>query len=390
MISKGKIFQGFIVLFISLLLFPNTGLFREKVNAEIVARENRKITAFPKETWKAKSFYSNFEKWYQDRLRYRDKAIKFWKETNFKFGVVLSDNIFLGKSKWLFSRGNVIKTFKYKENKGINLKKIQDYCQNRGIQFAFLLAPPKEAVYMDYFPNTERQKYKEYAFWEQQVIEEMQRCNVNYLSVTKYFEDARNSNSKPLYFPDDHHWSYYGAAIASDLLLKQFSSEGKWYTALPLNTTKQGVFKECSYANNLGFGKTRKIDCPWSSSFTDEIYSENCYSDTESKLKEIPSNNMLWGKIVNGEGIIKNKKIRNGKTILILGDSYSSYMVPYLSQYVSTVVSTHYRDCADRKKEVDLKRLIDQYKPDYVMLEMVGNAFYASNDKDRIGKIILK
>ena len=65
-------------------------------------------------------------------------------------------------------------------------------------------------------------------------------------------------------------------------------------------------------------------------------------------------------------------------------------MVPYLSQYVSTVVSTHYRDCKGKKKDVDLKTLIAKYKPDYVMLEILGNAFYASSDKNKIGKIELK
>lgn len=67
----------FITLFTVALAIPNTGLLREKENTAIVAKENRKITAFPQESTTSKKFYTEFEKWYQDRLRYRDKIISF-------------------------------------------------------------------------------------------------------------------------------------------------------------------------------------------------------------------------------------------------------------------------------------------------------------------------
>lgn len=390
---KGIFYKSFIGFFVIALLFANTGLVREKENAARIAQENRKISAFPKNSFKQKSFYNNFEKWYQDRIRYRSQAIKSWRIFNYKvFGVFLWEDIFQGKNEWLFSRGNVIKEFKEREKKAKALQQIQKYCTDRGVNFVFLLAPPKEAIYMDYFPQRERSKYKAYEYWENQAIDILNKNSVNYLSVSKQFSEARVNSSQPLYFNDDHHWSYYGAAIASDLLLQCFSSadQKQWYQSLPLNETKKDVPKEHSYSSKVGFGQTYKIACPWSSHFTDEIYSVDCYSGKEEKLKVISSNNVLWGKIVQGEGIIKNKKIKNGKTLLILGDSYSSYMVPYLSQYVSTVVSTHYRDCKGKKKDVDLKTLIAKYKPDYVMLEILGNVFYASSDKNKIGKIELK
>ena len=391
MFSKGLIYKGFISLFILGLLFPNTGLFRGKENAKIVARENRKITAFPQDSVKKKSFYVSFEKWYQDRLRYRDKAILAWKKLNYNCGVILSDSIFLGKDNWLFNRGNTIGGFKNKEAKAQALKRIQDYCQKHNAKFVFLLAPTKESIYTDYFPLKEQRKYKPYAYWEQQVIASLHVKGVSNLSVTKRLLGDKLAVKEPVYFKDDHHWSYYGAAAASELLLKKFNqmSGHTVFSDLVFNATKEGVFKEYSYANTLGFGQTYKTNAPWNSHFTEEIYTKDCYSGKEDKLKILPSNNVLWGRIVNGEGIVINKAIKNGSTLLVLGDSYSSYMVPYLSQRFSKVVSTHYRDSHGKKKEVNMKRLIETYKPDYVLLEMLGNAFFASNDKDKIGKITL-
>lgn len=386
--KKGILVRTFIGVFILGLLFPNTGLFRGRENARIVARENRRITAFPKNSWKEKSFYSNFEKWYQDRLRYRDKAIKRWRTFNARLGVILSDKIFRGQNRWLFNRNNVVQSFEYKEEKAIALQKLQAYCLANGAQFAFLLAPPKEAIYDDYFPASERQKYKDYDYWEAQVKESLRRRGVRYISVTDAFKAARRNDSAPLYFHDDHHWSYYGAALASKLVLEdwQTASAENWYAWIGLDTKKQHVFKECSYAHELGYGQTREIDAPWSAQFTDEIYAVDCNNGQESKMKKIVSNDYLWGKIMNGEGIIKNKKLNNKKTILILGDSYSSYMAPYLSQYLETFISTHY---SRGKKNVDMAELLAKYKPDYVLLEMLGNSFYRSKDVQRIGKIVI-
>lgn len=391
MLSKGFYYKSFIAIFIIGLLFPNTGLFRGQENARIVARENRKITAFPKESLKKKSFYTSFEKWYQDRLRYRDKAILAWKKMNYEFGVILSDSIFLGKDKWLFNRGNTINSYRNKKEKALALKRIQDYCLKNNAQFVFLLAPTKEAIYADYFPLKEQRKHKPYAFWEKQVTDSLNAKKIHYLSVTKKLMQDKVSLKEPVYFKDDHHWSYYGAAAASDLLLQQFNIMSKQasFKELSLDIIKDNAFKEYSYANTLGFGQTYKAKAPWSSKFTQELYLKDCYTGKEQKLKEIPSNNILWGRIVNGEGIVINKSLKNGHTLLILGDSYSSYMVPYLSQHFGKIVSTHYRDSHGKKKGVDLKRLLATYKPDYVLLEMLGNSFYASNDKQNLGRITL-
>lgn len=93
---------SFIVLFAAFLVIPNTGLYRSEKNARLIAQaENRRITPRPTQSLKSKEFYTQFEKWYQDRLRYRDKAIKRWNDFNLFFGIIIKENIVFGEKKFL-------------------------------------------------------------------------------------------------------------------------------------------------------------------------------------------------------------------------------------------------------------------------------------------------
>ncbi len=384
-----KILVLFIICFIFLLLIPNVGLLNEKKHQAEIAKENRKITAFPRFGWTDKRLYSQFENWYKDRLRGRERAIKMWKEYNYKFGVILDKDIFRGKNKWLFSRRNRIIGLKDGAKKMQEVAALQNYCKDHGAEFMLLVPPTKEAFYIDEFPLRERKNVQPYAFWDKQLQQLAMQEKVNYLDVNDKLLQAQKTGVPALYFSDDHHWSYYGAEIAADSFLRMSEKlmNRKFYFKQPMDMVFQSAYKEASYAHRLGYGQTWEIDAPYSSKFTDEIYLVDCYTGKETKVKKIVSNNVLWGPINNGEAIIKNKDNPHGIKILMLGDSYSSYMAPYLIQYASKIVSTHYRDCAGRKKEVNLARLIAKYQPDVVLLEILGNSFYQA---DSIAKIKLK
>ena len=381
-----KIIAVFIVGFMMLLIIPNLGILNEQKHQAEISKENRKITLFPRFGWSDKRLYTQFENWYKDRIRGRERAIKLWKEINYKIGVILDKDLFRGTNGWLFSRGNRIIGLKDGDNKMQEVYKLQEYCKAHNTAFMLLVAPTKEAVYLDEFPERERRGLKDYAYWDNTLNNLAKENTVNYLSIYDRLEAKRKSSSTDLYFPDDHHWSYYGAEIAADSFLKSAQKLlGKqFYEKQPMDIVYPKVFKEASYAHRLGFGATWDIDAPYSSKFTDEIYLVDCYTGKEKKVEKIVSNNLLWGPINNGEAIVKNKKNPNGIKILMLGDSYSSYMAPYLVQYASTVVSTHYRDCAGKKKEVNLAKLIAKYKPDIVLLEILGNSFYQENSMAKI------
>lgn len=236
---------SFIALFTAFLVIPNTGLPRSAENAKIVARENRKITPRPIQSMKSKEFYTQFEKWYQDRLRYRDKTIRMWKNLNFAFGVVLSDNLVLGKNNWLLNKNSCINKFYDPQEKAEKIKELQRYCEKNGKKFIFMFPPTKESIYRDYFPKRIQEKYKVPQYWHKQAENLLIANSINYLPVTKQLEEARLTEPHDLYFSDDHHWSYYGSSIAADLLMKKLEQElnSGFYNGLNFDKSIHSVYK---------------------------------------------------------------------------------------------------------------------------------------------------
>lgn len=381
-----KFIAAFIACFFILLILPNKGILDEQKHQAEIAKENRRITPFPRFGWSNKKLYSQFENWYKDRIKGRERAIKIWKKANYKMDVILDKDIFRGNNNWLFSRGNRIMALKDGTQKMSRVAAIQEYCDKHNVAFLLIVPPTKEAVYIDEFPERERKNVKSYAYWDDKLQTLANAHHVNYLSVYNRLLDGRKRGMPDLYFPDDHHWSYYGSALAVDSFLQSSQEllKKQFYVLKPMDIVYHKAFKEASYAHRLGYGWTTEIDAPYSSQFTDEIYLEDCYTGKEQKVNQIVSNNLLWGPINNGEAIIKNKKNPEGIKILMLGDSYSSYMAPYLIQYASIVVSTHYKACAGKKKEVNLAKLIEKYQPDIVMLEILANTFYRSDNVKQI------
>lgn len=376
---------SFIVLFAAFLVIPNTGLYRSEKNARLIAQtENRRITPRPTQSLKSKEFYEQFEKWYQDRLRYRDKAIKRWNDFNLFFGIIIKENIVFGEKNFLLDKNVLTNKFNESNEKVSIIKNLQNYCHTKGKDFIVIVPPNKESVYRDYFPKTIQELYKAPEYWHEQAENLFTKNDINYLAIVKPIQEYRKIETHDLYFSDDHHWSYYASSFAADLLLKKLQQDlhQNFYSGLKFDGSTRTAYKECSYANQLALDASKKAQAPWSKEYTDEIYLTDCYTGKTTKADRVVSNDVLWGRIVKGEGIVTNKAAKNNIKLLILGDSYSSYMVPYLSQNVKQIITTHYRDCAEKKKEANVSKLINKYNPDAVILIINESAFFHSSAKN--------
>lgn len=375
---------SFIVLFAAFLVIPNTGLYRGEKNARLIAQtENRRITHRPTQSLKSKEFYTQFEKWYQDRLRYRDKAIKRWNKINLNIGVIIKEHLVWGKNNWLLNKNACTHKFNEANEKAAIIKNLQNYCQATGTDFIVMIPPNKEATYRDYFPQYIQSKYNSPKYWHKQAENLFSKNNINYLTIAEPIQEHRKIETHDLYFNDDHHWSYYASSFAADLLLKKIQQDlyQNFYSGLKFDGSTRTAYKEYSYANQLALDASKKVQAPWSKEYTDEIYLTDCYTGKTTKADNVVSNDVLWGRIVKGEGIVTNKAAKNNIKLLILGDSYSSYMVPYLSQNVKQIITTHYRDCAEKKKEANVSKLINKYNPDAVVLIINESAFFHSSAK---------
>lgn len=371
----------FISLFAFFLVYPNTGLPRSEENAELVVqRENRKITPAPTQSLKDKEFYKQFEKWYQDRLRYKYKLISAWRKTNFLFGIVVDKDMFVGRDGWFFSRKECISDFIEPSKKIDFIKKLQNYCQSHNKDFIMMLPPKNESVYRDYFPNEIKNLYKNPEYYQDNAANLFKSYDINYLSISKELQQQRNIESHDLYFKDDYHWGYYAAATASNLLLKKINLDlgNNFYNGLKLDGSTREAYKPNGHLVYFGFNKSYDTvtEAPWSKEYTDEIYLTDCYTGKTEKAEGVISQIPLWEITCKGEAIVTNKAIKNNIKLLLLCDSYTTYMAPYLSQHVKQIVLTNYDVCTGNKKEVNIPELIKKYNPDAIVLIMLETGFF--------------
>lgn len=377
-IKRKHILSTIILCFFIVSIYPNVGLRFETVNSADIKSENRNITPIPEGTVTNKKFYEQLEMWYQDRLALRVASINAWWKWNKKIFGILRDKDKILNEGWILSKQASIRDFKEKDLKIARLSTIQQYCEAHGTEFIVLIAPDKETVYREKFPSRFRDNTPNPVDFHHEFSVLCENNNINYVNVTDELMAAK-AIGDDLYFRDDHHWSYYGSAIASDKLLKKISDvlHSGFYQGMLLDGSVREAFKERSYAESLMIPAEKSTMAPWSNKFTDEIYQVDYKTGEEHKLSEPVSNNLLWSHLVNDEGIIVNKSINNNVAVLVLGDSYSSYMAPYITQNIHTWISTHYRDHRGEKKNTDLKHLIDKYHPDIVVLEMVETGFFS-------------
>lgn len=382
---------SFIVLFAAFLVIPNTGLYRGEKNARLIAQtENRRITPRPTQSLKSKEFYTQFEKWYQDRLRYRDKAIKRWSELNIKIGVIVHPNIFYTNGGWLFHKDMIIKDFAEADKKIQDIRKLQDYCQNRSKYFLLFIPPSKESFYRELFPTELRKQYKDPSYWHRQGELLFKGEKINYLCVDKELKKEQYKRPYPLYLLGDSHWNHYGAAIATNLLLKNVFSKSQQYapySGLLLDGSKKSVQYGYDYFAMLGINKIENSYMPWSQYYKN-IFEIDCYSNKKTEANNILTISHLMEAITKGELIYVNNKAPNNFKILILGDSYSTFMLPYITQFANMTVITHYNACVERKQKVDINYLLNKYQPDYVILEIVDRVFYPNTDDFLFNKLI--
>lgn len=384
----------FIAIFILILLYPDTRLFSEKRHRESVeGHENRRITEFPSASFLTKEYYSVLENWHNDRLERKYTLISYWCGLNYRLGINLSDNIVGGKNDELFDKNRIVEDFKDKEAKIALIKNLQEYCHQKNTKFIFMLAPNKEAIYSDLLPTNLQDKSYSFVNYNKELEAGLSQNNVSYLSLAElFFKEHLEHPDKDLYFKDDHHWSYDGAALAVDSLLSRIQNEvdKNFYLGLQLDATQTKAYKQRSYADAIGLFTDKTAKLAWSQKYNNEVYLLDCYTNEAKKLNKIIDYRDMAKEGQFGESIIENKGLKNNVTMLYLGDSYTGYMMPYLSQMVRKNIFTHYNNIGGKKESIDIPKLLDKYHPDVVVFEILGDHFFNSAKNGYLGNIVIK
>ncbi len=361
---------AFVLMFVIVLVLPLT-----KINyAEKSKTENRnlaKIVSFHK--LKHSEFLNwtkSFENWLNDRFRGRDKVISAYKKFDYALtGRIANNRAMMGKNGWLFyidkNDGNSLLNFqnksRFSEAELVRIKnnivRQKELLAAHGIDYYVLIAPDKNRIYGEYYPDYIHK------------VAEKSRTDllIEYLTTEKIkviypVNELLQAKEKGyIYFPWDTHWNNYGAFIGYTQLMNDIKQKHPNIKSLKLDDFTVSSVKSTGgdLFNFLGF-KMKDVE------------NYNCdYLNLELKTRK-------WNYIKKEEARKKwgnylfnsNPEPLNNIDVVLLRDSFTTAMVPYLSESFSNThyFWTHnfnvvYPEILEIKPQIVAHEMVERYAP---------------------------
>lgn len=276
-------------------------------------------------------------------------------------GYISSTQVLLGENNWLFYKsttdGDPIADYEgtnlydepdmeYITNAALN---VQSELEGRGIGFSVLLAPNKENIYSELMPDT-------YVHAETSasdlLLEHMRAGGVHVISPKQELLDFHMD--LPLYYSYDTHWNQLGAYIGAKSALAYWGYEIPSLTDRTVNSflleekyPSHHVGASDDLADMAGLSFLTRKEMEYEIEGTPEM-DWPLYSEEET------------AKAVNH---YTNEQAPVKRTLLLVGDSFRTAMIPAFRESFSDVYVVH--------RLWYSPDLLDQINPDYVLAEYV-------------------
>jgi alginate O-acetyltransferase complex protein AlgJ len=221
------------MLFISMTVAGFAGSFLPPPAATNVfeKRELEPLPAFPDSPIGLRDYPTRFERYFDDRFGLRAPLVHLdhWAKAAV-FGVSPVANVLIGKSGWLYFRGEDAKAFDrwYRGNEIVaestlvalreELLRRQKFLASRGIPFQVVVVPEKYSVYPEFLPG-----------WATRVAPQtpLDRLTaalatypqLHYIDLRQALVQAKGGER--LYYQTDSHWNYLGATVGYHVLMTQ-------------------------------------------------------------------------------------------------------------------------------------------------------------------------
>ena len=317
-----KVLTAIFVVFIGALFCIN--LFTKDRDFSDV--ENRKLAQKPTFTFEKLfkgAFTADYEKYITDQFFARDTwvGLKYYSERS----MLKTENngVYFGKDDYLINK------FKTPEEERVagNFTSIQKFIDSNTIPTYFSLVPTSAYVLRDKLPANATP-------FEQQVLFDRagQSFPDNYIDISAALVD---NNKGYLYYRTDHHWTSDGAYVAYRTLCEQ------WGLTPFLRGEKAGEYPNF-YGTLYSNAGARNITPD-----TVVTYKVDGVTVTDFEGKEIPLYDTSFGTqkdkysvFFGGNhpvAVVKNQNLPEGEKLLLIKDSFSNALVPYLSQNFSEI-----------------------------------------------------
>jgi len=279
--------------------------------------------------------------------------------TYYATGEISSSQVVRGNENWLFymssTDGDPIGDFEGTNRYTLtemndilnNALWTQKELENRGINFAIIVAPDKENIYSEFVPTT----YTHAEISSTDILIDFLKENrVNIISPKA--ELLENHSDVQLYYSYDTHWNQLGAYIGVRNVLDS------WNISMPLLSERRILSKDLSdNYHYCGEDDLAKMIGLRTAVFNDETEYEVAGTglmDWEEFEEE--QNNNVVSHYSNPDAEVQS-------SVLLVGDSFRSSMVPSLREMFSDVYVVH--------RSWYAVSILDDINPDYLISEYV-------------------
>ncbi len=339
----------FLVLPLPVFFFLRDGL-------DLSNRENRVLAPAPELSVQAlPAFPSSFNAFFTDHLPYKNELAKLQGLLDYHFFKSSSSgSVLVGKEGWLFYKGSQLNgedpladyqganLFSAKELEEIKVRfaEAKAYLESRGTKLYVMLPPNKERAYAENMPALYGPPSK--ACRLDQAARVFEELGIPVAKPLEALEDyKRDHPAPPLYFSYDTHWTRAGAYLSAKALSEQLGY------SMPM-------LEEVPMAEGEPFAEDLAIQIGLYGILKDEpILNPYGYSPHQS---EITVNEDL----TEMDGYAQ---VGDNSSLLVIGDSFSTLMFPYLACHFDHAHMVIYYDYQES--------LLDEYEPDVVVLEVV-------------------
>ncbi|NLL28976.1 MAG: hypothetical protein GX259_09285 [Bacteroidales bacterium] len=181
--------------------------------------------------WFSGEFQKNQEAYLNETFGFRNSFIRINNQIAFSFfNKALANGIIIGKENYLYEKA-YIDAFYGNDFVGIDsiqkrmekLQFIQDTLQKLNKTFVLIFAAGKGSFYPEYIPDKYKSEKKRTNY--ETYLEFAKKLNIAHIDFNKYFLEQKDKSEYPLYPQYGIHWSYYGACLVADSILKYIERE---------------------------------------------------------------------------------------------------------------------------------------------------------------------
>lgn len=261
----------------------------------VISDEKAKFTF---KDWLNGDYQTKEDDYNEDHWAFKEGMVRWNNQVYYNlFNQIRVNGFVTGKEDYLFSESYIFAAFgddlideKLVEEKLRKAKVLQDTLKRKGIDLILAFAPGKGSFckefvqdkYVHPIKNTNHNLF----------IKHGKKNNLNILDLYTYFEMIKKTSPYPLFPKFGHHWSYYGACIATDTIIK--------------------------YIEHL-----RQVDlpaCTWNEiEVVDTARSRDADVLKSMNLNTWPNQNM---KLAYPKLLFENDSLKNKTRVLTISDSY--------------------------------------------------------------------